>query len=71
MPLDNDSRLRVQILECHKNAVFQAVSDYGFGTPIFVSMLPRVTHNGMALAAVYEIDLPRDAQPIPDDRSGR
>jgi hypothetical protein len=31
-------------------------------------MLPRVTYNGMALATVYEIDLPRERQPVVDDR---
>jgi hypothetical protein len=68
MPLDDNKRLRIQILECDRNKVFQAVSDYGFGVPAFVNMQPRITYNGMALAAVYEIDLPRERQPVPDDR---
>jgi hypothetical protein len=68
MPLNDNSHLRIQVLECDRNKVFQAVADWGFGVPAFVNMQPRITYNGMALAAVYEIDLPRERQPVPDDR---
>jgi hypothetical protein len=71
MPLDENANLRIQVLECDRNEVFGAIQNWGFGTPRFVSMTPRITHNGMAIAAVYEIDLPRTRQAIVDDRTIR
>jgi hypothetical protein len=68
MPLDENAKLRIQVLECDRNTVFQAVQDWGFEIPAFVSMQPRVTHNGMALACVYEINIPKPQQAIIDDR---
>jgi hypothetical protein len=69
LPLDNNAKLRIQVLEnCNKNRIFQAIADWGFGVPVFVTMLPRVTHVGMAIAAVYEIPIPKAQQPIVDER---
>ena len=31
-------------------------------------MLPRITHAGMVMAGVYEIDIPKQQQAIIDDR---
>jgi hypothetical protein len=51
------------------DAAFQAIADWGFGVPKFISMTPRITHAGMTLASVYEVVLPRQQQPILDDRT--
>ena len=50
MPLNDNNQLRIQILEasCDRNRIFQAVADWGFGTPAFVSMTPRIIGSGMA-----------------------
>jgi hypothetical protein len=37
-------------------------------TPVFVSSLPRVNFDGMKPASLYELDLPRERQPVVDDR---
>lgn len=66
-PLSDDARLRFQVLDGDKNRVLQAIRDLGF-EPGFVSILPRVTFNGMAAACLYEIDLPRPRIPVYDDR---
>jgi hypothetical protein len=69
MPLNDNNQLRIQILEasCDKNRVFQAVADWGFGTPVFVSMTPRVIGSGMAMASIYEIQIEKERQPIADN----
>jgi hypothetical protein len=68
MPLNDNNQLRIQILEasCDRNRIFQAVADWGFGTPAFVSMTPRIIGSGMAMASIYEIEIERERQPIVD-----
>jgi hypothetical protein len=69
MPLDDSSRgLRIQILEASwdRNRIFQAVADWGFGTPMFVSMTPRIMGSGMAMASIYEIEIERERQFVAD-----
>jgi hypothetical protein len=70
LPLDSNSQLRVQILEasCDRNKIFQAIADWGFGTPVFVSMTPRIIGSGMAMASIYEIPIEKERQPIVDNR---
>jgi len=68
MPLDESKRLRFQVLDGDKNRVLQQLRDWGW-EPVFVSVLPRVTFAGMAAASLYEIDLPRERAPVPDDRT--
>jgi hypothetical protein len=71
MPLDNSARgLRIQILEASsdKNRIFQAIADWGLGTPVFVSMTPRIIGSGMAMASVYEIPVEKERAIVIDDR---
>src|SRR5262245_15428607 len=72
LPLDNTAKLRVQILDTECNAMLQIIRDWGWD-PVFVSLSPqRVTYAGFQMAPVYEVDLPRDAAPVPaDDRTIR
>src|SRR5262245_16867459 len=68
MPLPDHSKLRVQILDTVRNRVLQMLKDAGY-EPQFVTILPRVHNVQFDMgAAVYEIDLPRERQPIHDDR---
>src|SRR5262245_55566535 len=68
LPLDDSKHLRVQIADVARNEVVQKIRDWGY-EPKFVSLLPRVHPIfGMQGACVYEIDLPRERQAIPDDR---
>jgi hypothetical protein len=69
LPLDDQQKLRFQLLDSDKNRVLQAIRDLGFG-PVFVTIKPRVdvTSYGFLAACDYEIDLPRPRPPIIDDR---
>src|SRR5262245_53020702 len=67
LPLEDSKRLRFQVLDGDRNRVLQQLRDWNW-EPAFVSVLPRVTFAGMAAASIYEIDLPRERQPIIDDR---
>ena len=67
LPLDDNHKLRVQVLDTERNYFTQAVRDLGF-EPVFVSILPRVHFTGMLGACLWEVDLPRERQPIIDDR---
>src|SRR5262245_11372913 len=60
-------KIRFQVLDGDKNRVLQQLKDWNW-EPAFVSILPRVTFNGMAAASVYEIVLPKERQEIPDAR---
>jgi hypothetical protein len=68
MPLNDSNQLRIQILEasCDRNKIFQAINDWGFGTPVFVNMTPRIIGSGMAMASVYEITIEKVRQPVAD-----
>src|SRR5262249_7269741 len=67
MPLDDNRRLRFQVLDADRDAVIEKLSSWNW-SPIFVSTLPRVCNNGWHLASVYEIDLPRARQFVYDGR---
>ena len=68
LPLDDNAKLRVQILDSRKNEVLQLLSDWEW-QPVFCGPLPRVTFRGMDAASLFDIDLPRERQPvIGDDR---
>jgi hypothetical protein len=66
-PLPDDKKLRVQIADRARNEIIQTLRDWGY-EPVFVSVLPRVCPTGLMAACVYEIDFPRERQPIVDDR---
>src|SRR5262245_36382574 len=67
LPLDDNAKLRLQILDSERNHVVQAAKDWGWN-PVCISVLPRVHSTGLIAACLYEIDLPRERQPIHDDR---
>jgi len=67
MPLDEQAKLRVQIKDMDKNRILQWLKDLGWN-PVCISVLPRICNTGLIAACLYEIDLPRERQPIYDDR---
>jgi len=67
LPLDDNHKLRVQIKDVDKNRIVQWLRDLGW-EPVCVSVLPRVCPTGLIGACLWEIDLPRERQPIHDDR---
>jgi hypothetical protein len=68
MPLDDNARgLRVQILDSERQKSLTLLEDWGW-TPTWCSNLPRVCTDGWKLASVYEIDLPRERQPVADGK---
>jgi hypothetical protein len=64
LPLDEHAKLRVQIKDISRNEIIQLLRDWGWD-PVCVSVLPRVCTTGLIGACLYEIDLPRERQPIP------
>jgi hypothetical protein len=68
LPLDNSAKLRFQVLDSDRQK-FSRNYPAGIGKPVFCGTLPRVTFDGMKLANVYEIYLPRERQPVADDRA--
>jgi hypothetical protein len=72
LPLNDNNQLRIQILEasCDRNRVFRAVADWGFATPVFVNMTPRIIGSGMAMASIYEIPIKKEGRPIVDTTIG-
>jgi hypothetical protein len=67
MPLDGNSKLRFQVIDKDRDAVIEKLSSWNW-SPAFVSVLPRVCPDGMKLASLYEIDLPRENTVCFDDR---
>src|SRR5262249_2879908 len=67
MPLDNNARLRFQVLDSDRDKVLEKLSSWHW-PPIFVGTLPRICNNGWKLASLYEIDLPRERQFVHDRR---
>src|SRR5262245_42174677 len=67
LPLDDNARLRFQLLDMERNHVIQTLKDWGWN-PVCLSVLPRVHSTGLIAACLYEIDLPRERQPVLDDR---
>src|SRR5262249_54298978 len=68
LPVAADAKLRFQLADTARNEVLQLLKDSGWD-PVFVSILPRVCPTGLMGACLYEIDLPRERQPVPDDRT--
>jgi hypothetical protein len=66
MPLDNSAKLRFQVLDADRSAVIEKLNSWNW-SPAFVSILPRVCPDGMKLASLYEIDLPRENTVCFDD----
>jgi len=68
LPLDDNAKLRFQLLDLERNHVIQTLKDWGWN-PVCLSVLPRVHSTGLIAACLYEIDLPRERQPVHDDRT--
>ena len=68
LPLDDNAKLRFQLVDMERNHVIQTLKDWGWD-PVCLSVLPRVHSTGLIAACLYEIDLPRERQPIIDDRT--
>jgi hypothetical protein len=66
LPLDADAKLRLQIKDIDRNRIIQLLKDWGWD-PVCVSVLPRICSTGLIGACLYEIDLPRERQLIPQD----
>jgi hypothetical protein len=66
LPLDDDAKLRLQIKDIDRNRIIQLLKDWGY-PPVCISVLPRICTTGLIGACLYEIDLPRERQPIPQD----
>jgi hypothetical protein len=67
LPLRDDEELRLQVLDDHRSQVLERLSNLGW-SPVPVGCLPRITPKGFHGATLYRLDLPRDRQPIADDR---
>src|SRR5262245_52363054 len=67
LPLADDKKLRLQIADMAKNEVVQKIKDWGY-EPVCLGVAPRFDVMGMVAASAYEVDLPRERQPIVDDR---
>jgi hypothetical protein len=67
MPLDSNAKLRFQIRDTDREKLLEVLADLGW-SPMFCNSVPRVTFAGLEPAGIWELDLPRDLQPIPDDR---
>jgi hypothetical protein len=65
LPLDEKSKLRIQVLQEHEKEVFAKLGEWGWN-PMHVGSFPRVCSDGMKAANAYEIDLPSYRQPIAD-----
>jgi len=68
LPLDDNAKLRFQLVDMERNHVIQTLKDWGWD-PVCLSVLPRVHSTGLIAACLYEIDLPRERQPIINDRT--
>jgi hypothetical protein len=67
MPLDNNAKLRFQVMDADRDVVISKLASWDW-LPVPCSSFPRITHGGWMAAQIYEIDLPRERQPVVDDR---
>jgi hypothetical protein len=67
MPLDKNAKLRFQVMDSDRDVVISKLASWDW-LPVPCSSLPRITHGGWMSAQIYEIDLPREQSPIPDER---
>jgi len=68
MPPDNNAKLRFQVMDSDRDVVISKLASWDW-LPVPCSSFPRITHGGWMAAQIYEIDLPREQSPIPDERS--
>jgi hypothetical protein len=67
LPLADGAKLRFQVLDSIAEAVLADLRDSEW-SPALVGSLPRICIDGMKAASLYQIDLPSERQPIPNDR---
>jgi hypothetical protein len=65
MPLDDDAKLRFQVLDTDIDKVVRMLCESGF-LPARLQVHYRVTTSGLVPATLFEIDIPHERQPIPD-----
>src|SRR5262245_11320908 len=68
MPLADNQSLRWQVLDVDREAILEKVSSWGWSAALKCTV-PRFTARGPSPSSIYEIDLPRERQPVPQDRS--
>src|SRR5262245_29922165 len=68
LPLSPGQNLRFQVLDTDREAILERVSLWGW-SPTLCNSVPRFTPQGPQPASVYEIQIPADRQPVPQDRS--
>jgi hypothetical protein len=68
LPLDPDTKgLRVQILSTDRDRVITALCEARWN-PIYLQQNPRFTTNGgLVPGFLYEVEIPKERQPIVDD----
>ncbi len=69
LPLDDAARLRFWCSDYRKREVLTALSDAGY-EPVFLGMSPQICTESYSMGLVnnFELDLPRERQPVADDR---
>src|SRR5262245_48225948 len=67
MPLNEDNRLRFQVLTSGCESILQRIGEWGW-SPILCNHGLRFTPRGAEPSIIYEIDIPRTRQPVVDDR---
>jgi hypothetical protein len=67
LPLDSNTRgIRVQILDSERDSVVKDLCEGGW-IPNMVSPFPRFTGTGLVAAHMFEITIPQERQPVPQD----
>src|SRR5262245_7081624 len=67
MPLNDFNPLRYQVLDEHRQAVTQRLSEWGW-SPTWCGSMPRVTPRGFEQASLFKIEIPLPRMAVPDDR---
>jgi hypothetical protein len=67
LPLRDDEELKLQVLDEKRSQVLEKLSQWGW-SPTPCGSLPRIANGGFHGATLYQLALPRDRQPIADDR---
>jgi hypothetical protein len=70
LPLADGANLRIQIKTEDREAALAKLGSWGFAIRP-AGEVPRVTFTGMEPASIYEIKIPRERQPVVDDRAIR
>jgi hypothetical protein len=73
LPLAEHSKLRFHIPDSGRNKVLEKLSSWNWGLPRFVGTTVHFSVRDYAagLCSVYELDLPRERPPIPNERGGQ